>query len=106
MRHFLSHYTARICSGAFSRPTHPASAAPARSLCVTLLAVCIALLSSSFAQVPFTTTRGAKSRNAANTAETLLTPANVNKNGFGKLFTAPLDYQVMAQPLYMPGVMI
>src|SRR5271170_3657625 len=99
MRHFLSHHTARIRSCAFSRSTHPASAVPARSLCVMLLVVCIALLSSSFAQVPFTTNRGAKSRNGANTGETLLTPANVNKNSFGKLFTAPLDYQVMAQPL-------
>jgi hypothetical protein len=106
MRHFLSHYTARIRSCAFSRSAHPASSAPARSLCVMLLVVCIALLSSSFAQVPFTTNRGAKSRNGANTTETLLTPANVNKNGFGKLFTAPLDYQVMAQPLYMPSVTI
>jgi hypothetical protein len=106
MRHFLSHHTARIRSGAFSRSTHPAPAVPVRNLCVMLLVACTALVSSSFAQVRFTTNRGDISRDGANTAETLLTPANVNKNGFGKLFTAPLDYQVMAQPLFMSDVTI
>ena len=41
-----------------------------------------------------------------NLAETILTPANVNARTFGKLFTTPLDGQVYAQPLYVPGVTI
>jgi len=44
-----------------------------RDLCLTVL-VCIAFLSSSFAQQPFATSRGDNTRSAANTNETLLTP--------------------------------
>jgi hypothetical protein len=78
----------------------------AGKLCLTLLVVCIALLSSSFAQQSFLTSRGDIARDGANINETLLTPANVNKNSFGKLFSAPVDYVVMAQPLYVPNVNI
>lgn len=78
---------------------------PVRSLCLPLF-VCMALLSSTFAQVIVSTSRGNNSRDGANTQETLLTPANVNKNGFGHLFSVPLDYVVMAQPLYIPNVNI
>jgi outer membrane protein assembly factor BamB len=38
--------------------------------------------------------------------ETILTPANVNATDFGKLFTATVDGQVYAQPLYMVNVNI
>src|SRR5271157_744883 len=122
MRHFLSHHVAKIRSGASSRFMNHSmlrstpSAAPARSLCLTLLIVCLALLSSSFAQQPcdatsptsfcFPTSRGDNARSGASTSETLLTPANVNKNSFGRLFSVPVDYVVMAQPLYMPNVNI
>ena len=40
----------------------------------------------------------------ANTSESSLTPANVNFNQFGKLFSQPVDGYVYAQPLYMPRV--
>src|ERR1700694_3571597 len=43
---------------------------------------------------------------ATNTRETLLAPSNVNKNSFGHLFSFPVDYVVMAQPLYVPNVNI
>jgi hypothetical protein len=78
----------------------------ARQLCLTLLVVCAVFLSSSFAQQPFATSRGDSARDGANTNETLLTPANVNTTHFGKLFSFPVDYVVMAQPLYVPNVNI
>ena len=52
------------------------------------------------------TSRGDNARDGANTNETLLTPANVNKAGFGRLFSFPVDNVVMAQPLYVPNVNI
>jgi hypothetical protein len=112
MLHFLSPRSARIHSGAsFGSDTRLKSAAiAARNLCLPLLVLPLlvlgALLSSSFAQQSFTTSRADNARDGASTNETLLTPANVNKNGFGHLFSAPVDYVVMAQPLYMPNVNI
>ncbi len=83
------------------------SATVARELCLTLFVVCVALLSSSLAQPqPFLTSRGDNTRSGANSNETLLAPSNVNSNGFGRLFSVPVDYVVMAQPLYVPNVNI
>ena len=45
-------------------------------------------------------------RTGWNPHETVLTPANVNSSSFGLLYSATLDDQVDAQPLYMPGVKI
>jgi hypothetical protein len=45
-------------------------------------------------------------RSGANTNETILTPANVNPNQFGKLFSLPVDGYVFAQPLYVSGLSI
>jgi hypothetical protein len=36
----------------------------------------------------------------------LLSPANVNPNTFGKLFTQPVDGIIVGQPLYLSNVMI
>jgi len=81
------------------------SKSPFRSLFLSLLFFCTTWL-SSFAQVTVSTSRVDNARDGANTQETLLTPANVNKNGFGHLFSAPVDYVVMGQPLYIPNVTI
>lgn len=68
------------------------------------LLLCLALVSTSFAQAPFPTSLGDNARTAANTTETLLSPSNVNKNDFGRLFSFPTDYVAQAQPLYVPNV--
>lgn len=72
----------------------------------TLLALSLALSGTSLAQRPLLTSRGDNTRSNANISETLLTPANVNKSGFGRLFSFPVDYVVMAQPLFVPNVNI
>ena len=70
---------------------------------ITLL-VCAALVSSASAQANFPTSHSDNQRTGANTNETLLTPQNVNKNNFGRLFNYPIDYLALAQPLYVPNV--
>jgi hypothetical protein len=58
------------------------------------------------AQVAVTTYHYDNNRTGWNRNETKLTPANVNSSTFGLLRTVPLDDQVDAQPLLIPGVVI
>ncbi len=64
------------------------------------------LLATCFAQEPVLTSHQDNSRSGAYTSETLLMPSNVNKGSFGRLFSTPVDYQVLSQPLYVPNVSI
>jgi hypothetical protein len=61
-----------------------------------------ALTSTSVAQI--TTSQVDNARTGAWLHETTLTPANVNPQQFGKLFTLKVDGDVYAQPLFVPGI--
>ncbi len=60
----------------------------------------------AFGQTPVLTQHNDNARTGQNTSETILTTTNVNTSQFGKLFALPVDGQVYAQPLYVPGVSI
>jgi Chitobiase/beta-hexosaminidase C-terminal domain len=65
-----------------------------------------ALSGALLAQVNVSTYHNDAARTGQNTQETILTPANVNSNQFGKLFSVPLDGVVYAQPLYLSAINI
>jgi hypothetical protein len=58
------------------------------------------------AQTSVTTYHNDNYRTGWNSSETVLTPANVGSSSFGLLVSIPLDDQVDAQPLLVPGVNI
>jgi hypothetical protein len=74
-------------------------------LSITLL-LWVILASVCWGQPPVPTGRMDNQRTGQNISETILTPANVNSSQFGALFSYPIDYQALAQPLYVPGVTI
>jgi hypothetical protein len=46
------------------------------------------------------------SRTGANTSETVLNTSNVNVNTFGRLFNLPVDADMYAETLYVPGLTV
>ncbi len=66
----------------------------------------VMLASFALAQQPILTSRADSTRSGANTNETLLMPSTVKTGLFGLLFSVPLDYQSLAQPLFVPNVNI
>lgn len=78
------------------------------SLGILLSVASAATARPAFAQtptpVPVLTWRYDLTHEGQNTQETELTPANVDSNAFGKLFSLPVDDHVFAQPLYVPNL--
>ena len=76
---------------------------------LTLLSVLLVLgllSGTNAAQVTVLTHHNDNSRTGQNLSETYLTPAVVNAQGFGQLFTQPLDGIAVAEPLYVPHLQI
>ncbi len=72
-----------------------------------IAAVCTpltSLVAQTPTPVPVLTWRYDLTHAGQNTQETALTPANVNPQSFGKLFSLPVDSTVYAQPLYVPAL--
>jgi hypothetical protein len=84
--------------------SHPPTRSKARSCAVAILtSVLLGLAAVSFAEPPVTG-HANNQRTGANIEEGFLTPGNVNSTNFGRLFNYPIDYQALAQPLYVPNV--
>jgi len=71
--------------------------------------VCLSLAISGLpaaAQVSVWTSHNDNARTGLYSNETILTRTNVNRDGFGRLFSQPVDGVIYAQPLYEPNVTI
>jgi hypothetical protein len=73
---------------------------------IVAVALFCTFLISLQAQVRVTSYHNDNSQSGQNTQETILTPANVNSNQFGKLFSVSVNGYVYAQPLYLSNVNI
>src|ERR1035441_4621149 len=70
---------------------------------LTLILPCFASAQSPIAVL---TGQYNRFRTSANLNETTLAPSNVSASSFGLLFTQPVDANIFAQPLYVPGLTI
>ena len=82
------------------------SLAPRLPLFLVLIVSQICICRSDALQASVLTYHNDNQRTGANTAETTLTPANVNVQTFGKLYAFPVDSVIYGQPLYVPHVPI
>ena len=69
-----------------------------------LVLVCISL--PLVAQVSVLTQHNDNSRTGQNLQETILNASTVNVANFGKLFSIPVEGNIFAQPLYVPGLTV
>ncbi len=74
--------------------------------CATSLVMATLISPAAIAQISVLTQDYDMSRSGANLGEAILTPSNVSSATFGKLFAYPVDEEVFAQPLYVPGLVI
>ncbi len=87
------------------RQTQPAGTK--RQIWFAFLAIALlSLATPGLGQIQVVTQHNDNARTGQNLLETVLTPANVNVQTFGKLWSSFVDGQVYAQPLYDPNVAI
>src|SRR5450755_3157483 len=84
-----------------TRMLHPRKTA----LLFLFLAFCVGS-SMARGQNDVLTQHNDNTRAGLNAGEKILTPANVNVDSFGKLFTQNVDGIIVAQPLYATGVLM
>lgn len=78
-----------------------------RSWLAGLVALCVGSLASrTGVALDVLTQLNDDNRSGVNTSETILTPANVNQNRFGKLWSYLVNGATYAEPLYVSGVSI
>src|SRR5215211_1060292 len=58
------------------------------------------------AQANVLTSHNDNERTGLNPNETILTPANVSSNSFGRIFSQPVNGPIFAQPLYVSNLPI
>ena len=75
-----------------------------KTLPIFLIVLCFGF-SLAWAQNDVLTQHNDNTRAGLNANETLLTPASVNQNTFGKLFTQNVDGIIVGQPLYASNVL-
>jgi len=71
-----------------------------------LTCLLLLILPIANAQVAVTTYHNDNYRSGQNVNEVILTPANVNQNSFGRLFSQSVDGAIYTQPLYLPNISI